>query len=166
MTLRAAIIGLIVLATVGFVVGTTIERNLKEPHAETPTAARSEGSSESQVEGGERAAESGGPETHGECQPFGVDIEAVPFIVLAALVSLGLAVAVSTRPQSPLVLGVVATAMLLFAALDVREVFHQVDESRTGLAVLAGVVAALHLAAAVAIGLLGRGGFEPPSDGL
>ena len=54
-------------------------------------------------------------------------------------------------------LGVVAAAMLVFAALDVREVFHQVDESRTGLAVLAGVVAALHLGAATAIGLLARG---------
>ena len=36
MTLRAAIVGLIVLATAGFVVGTTIERNSKESHAETP----------------------------------------------------------------------------------------------------------------------------------
>jgi hypothetical protein len=176
MSLRAAIVGLIVLATVGFVVGTTIERNSKESHAETPAAARSEGSSESHAEGGEseakRAAESGsqgesahagegaqagGEAAHREYQPFGVNIEAVPFIVLAALVSLGLAAAVWTRPGSLLVLGVVAAAMVLFAALDVREVFHQVDESRTGLAVLAGVVAALHLAAAAAIGLLARG---------
>jgi NO-binding membrane sensor protein with MHYT domain len=62
-----------------------------------------------------------------------------------------------TRPQSLLVLGVVGAAMVLFAALDVREVFHQVDESRAGLAVLAGAVAALHLGAAAAIGLLARG---------
>jgi hypothetical protein len=134
MSLRAAIVGLIVLAAVGFVVGTTIERNSKESGAETPAAARSEGSSESHAEGAEREAEragegarSGGEPTHGELQPFGVNIEAVPFIVLAALGSLGLAAAVWTRPRSLLVLGVVAAAMLLFAVLDVREVFHQVD---------------------------------------
>src|SRR5437773_1654726 len=98
MSLRAAVVGLIVLATVGFVVGTTIERNSKESHAETPAAARSEGSSESHAEGGESEAkrgaeaggegesapagdraEAGGEETHGEFQPFGVNIEAVPF---------------------------------------------------------------------------------------
>lgn len=50
---------------------------------------------------------------------------------------------------SPLVLGVVALAMAAFAALDVREVVHRVDESRTGLALLAALVAVLHLAAAV-----------------
>src|SRR2546423_5047434 len=176
MSVRAAIVGLIVLATVGFVVGTTIERNSKESHAETPAATRSEGSTESHAEGAgsevKRAAEpgsdgesthagegvpAGGEAAHREFQPFGVNIEAVPFIVLAALLSLGLAAAVWTRPQSLVVLGVVAAAMVLFAALDVREIFHQVDEGRTGLAVLAGVVAALHLAAAAAIGLLSRG---------
>jgi hypothetical protein len=154
MSLRAAIVGLIVLATIGFVVGTTIERNSKESHAKNPAAVRSQG--ESGGEAGERV-EGGGKETHAEFQPFGIDIEAVPFVVLAALASLGLAAAVWTRPQSLLVLGVVGAAMVLFAALDVREVFHQVDESRAGLAVLAGAVAALHLGAAAAIGLLARG---------
>ena len=178
MSLRAAIVGLIVLSTIGFVVGTTIERNTEDSHAESPAAAQSESTSgESSTEGGgeseaEHAAESakqgeathgdegakaGGEETHGEFQPFGTNIEAVPFIVLAALASLALAAAVWTRPRSLLVLGVVAAAMLVFAALDVREVFHQIDESRTGLAVLAGVVAALHLAAAAATALLARG---------
>jgi hypothetical protein len=38
--------------------------------------------------------------------------------------------------------------MALFAALDVREVFHQLDEDKTGLATLAVLVAAVHLAAA------------------
>ena len=66
-----------------------------------------------------------------------------------------------SRPRSLAVLGVVAAAMLLFAVLDVREVFHQVDESRAGLAVLAGVVAALHLAAAMTAGVLARRGGGP-----
>jgi hypothetical protein len=38
--------------------------------------------------------------------------------------------------------------MAAFAALDVREVVHQIGESRTGLTLLAVLVAALHLAAA------------------
>src|SRR2546423_5941294 len=119
MSVRAAIVGLIVLATVGFVVGTTIERNSKESHAETPAATRSQGSSESHAEGGgseaQRAAESGsegesthagegvqagGEAPHREFQPFGVNIEAVPLIFLAPLPSLGLAAAVLTRPRS------------------------------------------------------------------
>jgi hypothetical protein len=147
MNLRTAIVGLIVLATIGLVVGTTIERNSEESHTETPAAAHSEGSGEARADGGE---------THGEFQPFGIDIEAVPFIVLAALASLAMAAAVWTRPRSLIILGVVALAMVLFAALDVREVIHQIDESRTGLAVLAGLVAALHLAAALLIAALAR----------
>ena len=44
--------------------------------------------------------------------------------------------------------------MVVFAALDVREVIHQLDEDNGGLALLAGVVAGLHLAAAaVALGM-------------
>jgi hypothetical protein len=171
MTLRAAVVGLIVLATIGFVVGTTIERNAEGSHAESPAATRSDSTSSGES-GAERAAESGGQreathagegaaaggqEAHAEFQPFGINIEAVPFIVLAALASLAMAAAVWTRPRTRLILGVVAAAMLLFATLDVREVFHQIDVSRTGLAVLAGVVAALHLAAAAGTALLARG---------
>jgi hypothetical protein len=185
LNLRALIVGLIVLATVGFVVGVSIERNTAESHGESPPAARSEStSSESHGEGGEeseahRTAESGGQgeaghdnegagKAEGEFQPFGIDIEAAPFVILAALASLAMAVAVWTRPTSLLVLGIVALAMSLFALLDIREVFHQADEGRTGLAVLAGAVAALHIAAAAGIAVLaprrgptGRAGTMP-----
>ena len=170
MNLRAVVVGLIVLATIGFVVGTTIERNSEESHAESPAATSSQSSGGSQGEAGEsaehHAAESGGESTssassgadaaHGEFQPFGINIETVAFIILAALVSLALAAAVWLRPRSLLVLAIAALTMVLFAALDIREIFHQIDENRTGLAVLAGVVAVLHLAAAVAIALLAR----------
>jgi opacity protein-like surface antigen len=148
-SLRAAIAGLIVLATLGFVVGTTIERNTRErPAAEH----KAEDGEETEAE---RAAEGGG-EAHGEFQPFGVDIEAVPFIVLAAVASVAMAAAVWRLPRMLLVLAIVGVTMLLFAALDVREVVHQVDESRTGLAVLAGVVAALHGSAAATVAYRSR----------
>jgi hypothetical protein len=67
------------------------------------------------------------------------------------------------RPRWVLLLVVVATTMLVFSALDVREVFHQRDEARTGLAVLAGVVAALHLAAAAVAGFMGRRAHRHPA---
>jgi hypothetical protein len=51
--------------------------------------------------------------------------------------------------STPLVVAVViAVAMLVFAVLDLREVFHQADEANAGLAALAAAVAALHLGAA------------------
>ena len=47
--------------------------------------------------------------------------------------------------------------MVAFAVLDVREVVHQLDEDNGGLALLAGVVAALHLGAAAVALALARG---------
>jgi hypothetical protein len=75
---------------------------------------------------------------------LGINLESTPFVVLAVLGSLALAGGVWARPDLRLLLLVVALAMLGFAALDVREVFRQVDESNDGLA----AAAALHLAAA------------------
>jgi hypothetical protein len=45
-------------------------------------------------------------------------------------------------------LALTAAAVLGFAVLDAREVAHQIDINKNGLAVLAGLVAVLHLAAA------------------
>jgi len=53
--------------------------------------------------------------------------------------------------------------MLLFAALDVREIFHQSDESKIGLALLAGFVALLHVGAAAVAGLMGREARRAPA---
>jgi hypothetical protein len=100
-------------------------------------------------------------ETHAELKPLGIDIEAVPFVVLAALVSVGLAIAAWLRPRWLLLLLVIVATMLAFALLDVREVFHQSDENQTGLAVLAAVIAVLHLAAASVAGLMSRAARQP-----
>ena len=94
---------------------------------------------------------------HVEFRPFGVNIEAIPFIVLAAFASLALAGVAWVRPQWRTGLILIAAAMALFAVLDVREVVHQSDEGRTGLELLAALVAALHAAAAgAALALTGR----------
>ncbi len=155
LSLRAVLVLLIALSTAGFVVGTTIERGQRESHtAPAATERHTESGGEAGGEaGGEStaklAAEAGG---HAEYRPFGIDIEAIPFIVLAALSSLALAALAWVRPAWLPGLLLAVAAMALFAVLDVREVVHQSDEGRTGLAVLAGLVAALH-AAAAAIGV-------------
>ena len=69
---------------------------------------------------------------------------------------MGLALAVWLRPEWRLLIGLVVAAMVVFAVLDLREVVHQLDEDNGGLAVLAGVVAALHLAAAAVALWMGR----------
>jgi hypothetical protein len=225
-------LGLIVFATVGFVIGTTIERNSRESRHESAATLRAEGKSAGAAteSKGTLAAESGGKsenkptaatdahreasaETggdaktahadtgqeraptgtahagapvrtselaqtragarvrtstegskHAELKPLGINVEAVPFVVLAAVASLALALAAWLRPRIVPLLLVAAGAMLAFGLLDVREVFHQSDESRTGLAVLAGVVAALHLSAVVVGGVM-AGRVLPPRRG-
>jgi hypothetical protein len=158
--MRAWLAGFIVLATIGFVIGTSIERH-NSTH-ESAAQLRAEGAASHAPEpGGEsaatRAAEtarSTKSETHKELRPLGVNIEAVPFIVLAALASLALAALGYTRPRWLLGLGAIASAMVVLGALDVREAFHQSDESRTGLVILAAVIAALHFAAAGTAGVM------------
>jgi hypothetical protein len=188
--MRAALVGLIVVATVGFVIGTSIERDnaqhesaaqLKAERAapvtpsETSPATTTEGGGESAAtHAAEGSSESGATPTattttenagespaahaaeggaangaqHKELRPFGVDVEAVPFVVLAALASLALTALGWARPRWLLGLGAIAAAMFVFGVLDVREAFHQSDENQTGLVILAAVIAALHVAAA------------------
>ena len=78
---------------------------------------------------------------------LGVDLESTPFIVLAALVSLALALGVWLRPDSAALLGLIALAMLAFAVFDIAEIGHQIEESDAGLVAIAALVAGLHLAA-------------------
>jgi hypothetical protein len=146
---KEIVAGLIVVATVALVIGTAIERNSEEMHQDEAGAlvepAGEVGEAHVEGEAGVEDERSGG---EGEFRPFGLDIEAAPFVALAAIVSLGLAGAVWRRPDDIALLVVVAATMAAVAVLDVREVFHQGDEGNAGLAVLAGAVAVLHLAAA------------------
>ena len=104
-------------------------------------------------------------ESHRELRLLGTDIEAVPFVVLAALVSVALAALGYARPRWLPGLVAIAVAMTLFGVVDVREAFHQSDENQTGLAILASVIAALHFAAAgLAVALAARRG-NPESPG-
>jgi hypothetical protein len=75
---------------------------------------------------------------------LGINPEATWLVVTAVAVSLLLAALILTA-ASPLLVGIVALTMLVFTALDIRELTHQLNESHLGLAALAAAIAALHL---------------------
>jgi Flp pilus assembly protein TadB len=158
---RSVLAGLIVVATVAFVIGTSIERGDSE-------ANHAEGGAESGESAEHRAAEgtdqAGAGEREEEFMPFGIDIEAAPFIVLAAVASLALALVAWLRPRAIALLALVGIAMLAFAVLDVRESVHQTDESNTALAILAAIIALLHLGAAAVAMLMIRGARRDPES--
>jgi hypothetical protein len=156
---RLVLAALIVAATGLFVIGVAVERSQPErdaaQHVES-SAAESETHGESTTSEGSEAhatTRESGSDQQREARLLGVNPESTPLVILAMIGSLILAAAVLRWPQATLLLAFTALAMIAFAALDVREVAHQLDEDRTGVAVLAGSVAALHLAAsAVAAG--------------
>jgi hypothetical protein len=84
---------------------------------------------------------------------LGVDAESTPLLVLAVLAGLALSVAAASElgRRRNFLLAVVVIA-LAWAALDVREVMHQIDESRAGIAAVAIAVAVLHLLAGAVAG--------------
>jgi len=165
--MRHLLLALVLAATAAFVVGVAIERNDAEHHPASAEAVRhagehaSGGESAPEHEGAEHAegAGSGGrSEAHEhreELRPLGIDVEAAPFVVAAATASVLLALAAWLRPR-PALLAAIAAAMLAFAVLDVREIFHQLDENRDELASLAALVAGLHVAGTAVAGLLAR----------
>lgn len=118
-------------------------------HGESGTPTPGAAASESGHGGSADHGESSGGTSH-EAQTetlLGINPEATPLIVIAVVLSLALAAAV-IAVGSPSLLPVVALVMLAFAALDIRELTHQLHESRPGLAALAATVALLHLVAA------------------
>jgi hypothetical protein len=160
--LRAALALLLVATAVLFAIGTTIERSHRHNEnvrAEAQSENQSEGSSSEvggEVAGGETGpGESTSGETHSTSSEkvFGVDVESVPAILGAVTVALVLAAAVWWRRER-LWLWATLGFGIVFAAGDVREVVHQLDESNAGVAVVAGVLVMAHVAIAVLAGLL------------
>ena len=108
----------------------------------------------------------GGPQAT-ESQPeelFGINPEATGLVGIAVALSLLLAALILTL-GSPLVPVAITVVALAFTVLDVREVTHQLTESRPGLAALAATIALLHLLTAISallVARVARGG----ADGL
>jgi hypothetical protein len=153
---RKLLVALILVATAAFAVGVAIERSeggeegaeteqeqAGEPAVSDEAAESAETAEQSEAQGEE--ADGSGDE--GGEEILGIDPESIPVVLVGVAVSLALAAAVWLRSARG-VAAVVVLAMLAFAALDVRELAHQIDEENAGLAVTAGLVACLHLAAA------------------
>jgi hypothetical protein len=163
--LRWTLVALLVASTALFAVGVIAERSSTDAPSEPasahvgesgePAGAHESGEGSSGGEAGHAEGPAG--ETHADANEavLGLNTESTPLIVLAWIVGLGLAALAATRfGRLPAVLLAVALIALAWAALDVREVVHQLDESRTGIAVLAAIVAVLHLAAGLLAGAM------------
>jgi hypothetical protein len=172
---------MLVLATIVFVIGIAVERSVageasEVRPAETAATSGNEASEEAAEEGAEghdeseeaeeaneaegegadaRAAE--GAEPHSEEREasetiLGINPESTGAIAVAVVISLLLA-ATLWFWGTPAVLGTAIVFALFFAALDLREVAHQVSEARSGLAALALLAAVLHVGVAAVAGL-------------
>jgi hypothetical protein len=161
--LRALLALLLVATAVLFTIGTSIERSQRSSHKEKATSVESAGQSTGS------AGEAGSGESGGETQNstetapkteataaktevksetgqklFGIDTESVGAMIAAIAVSLGLAAAVWFRRERWWLWLTVAFG-IAFAIGDVRELIHQINESRTGVAVIAAILIAAHL---------------------
>jgi hypothetical protein len=131
-----------------------------ERHTSNESAARQAGETHA-----ERRGETGGAAGHespaqlarerGGERVFGIDIESTALVASALAVSIAFAIALWLRVGVLIPLGIAAFA-LTAAAFDVREVLHQIDESRTNLAAIAALVALFHMAAASVAVVLAR----------
>lgn len=84
-------------------------------------------------------------------QILGIDAESPAAVALAGVVSVVLAAGLWATGRRGIAWAVVAFG-IVFALFDAIEVTHQIDESRSGLALLAAVIASGHVAAAGAAG--------------
>jgi Flp pilus assembly protein TadB len=152
--LRWTLVALLVASTALFAVGVSLERSDEDTHDEPATeltrASAGEHAEGAGEEGERRRAEPAGHSESGESDTvLGVDVESTQLVVLAVLAGLALAALVASRfGRLRGALLAVAAIALAWAVLDVREVVHQVDESNTGIAIVAALVTVLHVAAA------------------
>jgi hypothetical protein len=159
-----------------FALGVAREHASPDVHQETvtsltvtpSTSPSGEGTSGEGTDGETAGGETGGGESGGETTSgadassettsesrngsdatlLGIDLEGSPFVIVALVASVALAIAlVVLRSRALLVLTIVIA--LTFAIADVREVFHQLHE-RPGIAALATAVALAHVIAAAA----------------
>lgn len=163
---------LLVTSAALFAVGTAIEHSQRAGHhaehpaavsaatksGETSTEKKAKGES-SDVSSGEKKpakavapnagnAETGG-ETHSE-KIARIDPESWPLVAVAIAVTLLMAAGVYRRRGRWL--AAAAGFGIVFAAADVRELVHQINESRRIVATIAGILIGLHLLAALAAG--------------
>jgi Flp pilus assembly protein TadB len=149
---------LLIVAAGLFVLGVTAEDD-HDTHSDEPTAEAADagehneatGSAETiEAEAAERsatAAEAAQEADEDEERVLGIDVESPVLVTAAVVVSVLLAGLVWLRPNRRLLI-VIAVVAAGFAVLGAAEVAHQLDEDRPALALLGGVIGALHASAA------------------
>ncbi len=152
--LRGALVLLLVGSACLFFVGSTIERQHKHHESVAATPAKAS-SGESGGETGGESAKAKTAEQHVEkakdetgAKLLGINTESLALSIVAVVLSLLLAAAVWFGVWSRLVLFAVVGFGIVFAAGDVREVVHQVNESNGGLVAIAAILIVLHLVVA------------------
>src|SRR3954447_6909154 len=144
---RRTLVVLIAAATAALVVGVALERDARTHEALRTSGETAPVRHAAQSGSGSEAGETGqntesgtvsGAPPRGERvreEPserlLGVDPESTGVLAIAVAVSLALAALVWRAGAAPWLLVLLAVVMAAFAALDVREVVHQIDESRT-----------------------------------
>ena len=157
--LRAWLAALLVASALLFFAGIYLERGTTA--TETPVSTVPSGNPEaSPAEGGGEAGHSDAPaasaggagetdvEHAAEARPFGIDLESPILVGAAIVISLVLALA-ALRMTSPLVPVAIVGFALLVMLFDLLEVNHQLGASRSGIALIAGILAALHFVTAL-----------------
>jgi hypothetical protein len=171
--LASLVAAMLLVASALYAVGTAIEHSQRgkrhteqkgavpapaksgETSAEQKANGEGSGSTETSPESpGEATPETGG-ETHSE-KIAGVDPESWPLVGTVIAVSLLVAFGVYRRRSGWLVAAIVLG--LAFAAADVCELAHQLQESRTTVAMIAGASIALHLLVALGAAAARRAG--------
>jgi len=168
--MRAVVCVALVAAAILFVVGVAVERHDGEPrtaHASLPILiADADAGHEAMPEAAPETRPETSPETSAETRPetsaetahespaqrakehsservLGVNPESWGLVAVVAAASFALALALWLRPSFALAVVIVVFGFGA-AVFDVREVHHQIVESRTTVEVIAIVVAALH----------------------
>ena len=169
---RWLVSSLLIAGAALFAIGVAAERNANDTHTETGTESANTGEpgTAATAPTGEAAEAGGGEvahtdETNGEgtgptAEPagealghsetsnetfLGLNLESTPLVIIAATASLAFAVLNWRRNISALLFATMAFAVV-FAVFDIAEVAHQIRESRAGLALLAAVIALVHVA--------------------
>lgn len=152
---------LLVLTAILFIVGVRSEPAEASETRTIRTESAHESTEDPHEESSERESSGRESSEHGEAterrELIGVDLESTWLAIVAVAASLALAAAmwpVGDRRVAIVTLGFAA----VFAALDVAEVAHQLDESRNGLAALAITIAVGH---ALATATAGRTVWKP-----
>ncbi len=159
-SLGGALLLLLVGSAILFLVGSTIERNHRHHESSAAKPADVSGGESGNETGGEGAqpAETHVESAHGEAgaKILGINTESLALSIIAVVLSLLLASAIWLGVWARLVLLAVVVFGLVFAAGDGREIVHQLDESNGGLAAIAAILIALHVAVAALAALLLR----------